>query len=131
MIFARRVFLGAGAYGLLTLTPMYFLEAGVGPDLAPPLTHPEHFYGFVGVALAWQLVFLVIGRDPVRYRIIMLPAILEKLSFSVAVYLLYSRGRVGALLLGPGGVDFMLAVLFAVAFWKTRSGGNLEPVARE
>jgi hypothetical protein len=32
------------------------------------------------VALAWQVAFLIIARDVQRYRLFMLPAILEKLS---------------------------------------------------
>jgi hypothetical protein len=59
MTFAKRVFFLAGVYGILALTPMYFLEARLGRDFPPPITHPEHFYGFVGVALAWQVLFAV------------------------------------------------------------------------
>jgi hypothetical protein len=50
--FARVVFLVAGIYGILVLLPQYFLEERIGIDSPPPITHPEHFYGFVGVALA-------------------------------------------------------------------------------
>src|SRR5689334_16082459 len=69
--FASRVFLGAGIYGVIALLPQYFLEKKLGQDFPPPLTHPEHFYGFIGVALAWQLVFLTISRDVQRYRPLM------------------------------------------------------------
>ena len=58
MIFAKRVFFIAGVYGILALTPMYFLEDRIGRDFPPPIAHPEHFYGFVGVALAWQMLSL-------------------------------------------------------------------------
>ena len=57
--FSARVFFGAGIYGVVTLLPQIFLEAKLGRDFPPPLNHPEHFYGFIGVALAWQLVFLL------------------------------------------------------------------------
>jgi len=53
--FARRVFLFAGVIGLLTLVPQYLMEARVGRDFPPPITHPEYFYGFVGVGM----VFLI------------------------------------------------------------------------
>jgi hypothetical protein len=36
----------------MTLLPLYFLEENQGTDFPPPLAHPEHFYGFIGVALA-------------------------------------------------------------------------------
>lgn len=119
MIFAKRVFLAAGVYGILALTPLYFLEARLNRDFPPPITHPEHFYGFVGVALSWQLLFLLVARDPVRYRLMMLPAILEKLSFGLAVWVLFLQDRVAALTLGPASIDLVLAGLFTVAFWRT------------
>ena len=120
MVFAKRVFLVAGLYGILSLTPLYFLEDRLSRDLPPPIAHPEYFYGFVGVALAWQLVFLVIARDPVRYRPIMLAAILEKLSFAVAAWLLLLQSRITFSVALPATIDFVLAALFAMAFWKTR-----------
>ena len=83
MIFARRVFLIAGIYGLLVLLPLYFLEARIGRDQPPAITHPEYFYGFLGVAVSWQVAFLVISRDPVRFRPLMVPAVLEKATFGL------------------------------------------------
>lgn len=52
MTFARRVFLIAGSYGLVVLLPQYFLESRTGRELPPPITHPEYYYGFLGVAVA-------------------------------------------------------------------------------
>jgi hypothetical protein len=77
MQFARRAFLAAGVYGIIVLAPQYFLEQRVGQDYPPSITHPEYFYGFIGVGLAWQILFLLIAADPVRLRIAMLPSILE------------------------------------------------------
>jgi len=65
---ARIVFRVAGVYGFLALLPQYFMEQQIGRDYPPPITHPETFYGFIGIALAWQAAFLVIARDPVRFR---------------------------------------------------------------
>lgn len=121
--FARRVFTGAGIYGLLVLTPQYFLEGRVGRDFPPPITHPEHFYGFIGVALAWQVVFLLVARDPLRYRLMMVPSLLEKLAFGVAAVVLYLEGRLAVPVLGAGVVDLVLGVLFAVAFRATTQQG--------
>lgn len=119
--FAARVFLGAGIYGVVALLPQYFLEEKLGRDFPPPLNHPEHFYGFIGVALAWQFVFLIIARDVQRYRLLMLPAILEKLSFGVAALVLYAQGRVAAFVVGAGIIDLVLAVMFVLAFRASRS----------
>lgn len=122
MIFAKRVFFLAGIYGILVLTPLYFLEARLSREFPPAITHPEHFYGFVGVALSWQVLFLIIARDPVRYRVMMLPAILEKLSFGLASWVLFLQGRLALAMLPPPSIDLVLAGLFAVAFGRTRPG---------
>ena len=78
MKFARWTFLIAGIWGFLVLVPLYFLEKRTGFVHPPAITHPEYFYGFLGVALAWQVLFLVIARDPERFRSAMLPAMMEK-----------------------------------------------------
>lgn len=103
MTFARRVFKVAGIYGLLIVTPLYFLEDRVGRDQPPPITHPEFFYGFIGVTLAWQVAFLVIARDPARYRLLMIPAIIEKTTYVIALLVLFLKGRIPGLALVPGG----------------------------
>ena len=119
MRFAKIVFTVAGVYGLLVLVPQYFLEGRYGRDFPPPVSHPEHYYGFVGLALVWQLAFLLIARDPARYRPLMLVAVLEKLSFGLAVPTLFALGRVAPLVLAPAGVDLLLAALFVAAYLKT------------
>ena len=62
MKFAKLVFLIAGIYGLIALLPQYFLEGRIGQNSPPPITHPEFYYGFLGVTVAWQILFLVISR---------------------------------------------------------------------
>lgn len=121
MRFAKWVFYAAGIYGILALGPHYFLEAKIGRDNPPAITHPEYFYAFVGVALAWQVLFLVIGAYPARLRPAMLPAILEKASFAIAVPVLYASGRVAGSLLVFAAIDGVLAVLFAIAYRRTRA----------
>jgi hypothetical protein len=120
--FALWVFLIAGVYGVLALLPLYFLEGRFGRDYPPAVAHPEFFYGFVGVALAWQVAFLVIAHDPVRHRPLMIPAVLEKFSFAVAAGVLFAQGRLPDTMLAGGVVDALLGVLFLVAFWRTASG---------
>ena len=119
MTFAKRVFLGAAIYGLIVLLPQYFLENKTGRDFPPAITHPEYYYGFVGVAIAWQIVFLIISRDPVRYRPIMLAAILEKASFGLPAIALYVTGRLSGQMLAAGLIDLILGVLFVVAYKRT------------
>jgi hypothetical protein len=116
---AKYIFLIAGIYGLIVITPQYFLEARIGREAPPAITHPEYFYGFVGVALAFQVLFLIIARDVVRFRLAMIPAILEKLSFGFAVYVLYMQGRVVSMLLIPAGIDLIFAGLFLYAYLTT------------
>jgi hypothetical protein len=119
MKFARRLFLIAGFYGLVVILPQYFLEAKTGRDFPPPITHPEYYYAFIGVAVAWQAVFLIISRDPVRYRAMMIPSVLEKATFGVAAVILFLTGRVTSLMLGFGIIDLILGALFVVAYIKT------------
>lgn len=117
--FARRVFQVAGVYGLLVLLPMYFLEERQEIDFPPPITHPELYYGFVGVAVAWQVAFLIIATDPVRYRPLMLAAVLEKATYAVATWTLFALGRVHPVVVGFGTIDLVLGVLFVLSYRAT------------
>jgi len=119
MNFAKHVFRWAGILGILIVAPMYFLEARIGRDLPPAITHPEYFHGFVGVTLAWQIVYLVISTDPVRYRPLMLTGVLAKGSYAAAVAILFLQGRVAAPVATSALFDLTLAVLFALAYVKT------------
>jgi len=76
-------------------------------------------YGFIGLALLWQMVFVLVAKDPLRYRPIMPIAILEKLVYSVPVLILYSLGKARASTLGPALVDPVFGVLFVIAYWRT------------
>jgi hypothetical protein len=98
MSFAKIIFRIAGVWGLLILTPLYFFFDRIGREYPPPITHPDFYYGFIGVALVWQIAFLTIGSNPIRYRPLTIAAMLEKL---VAL------------------PDFVLASLFVVACLKT------------
>jgi hypothetical protein len=49
----------------------------------------------------------------------MIPAMLEKVGFPIAVAILYFQGRVGPTILPPAGADVILLVLFIVAYRKT------------
>jgi hypothetical protein len=120
MRFAKYTFLIAGIYGLLVLVPMYFLEDKNGRDFPPAINHPEYYYGFIGVAVAWQVLFLVLSTNPKRYRPMMFPAILEKLSFAVPVIVLLVQNRVPFFIMVVAIPDLILGALFAVSLVKTR-----------
>ena len=119
MRFAKNAFLAAGIYGLVVLLPQYFLEQRTGRDFPPPITHPEYFYGFIGVAVAWQIVFLLISRDPVRYRPLMLVAVVEKASFGLPAIALYLSGRLRTQMLVAGLIDLVLGALFIMSYTRT------------
>lgn len=119
MKFAKWVFLIAGIYGVLVVAPLYFSADRIARDFPPAITHPEYFYGFADVTLAWQLAFLVIASNPSRFRLMMLPAIFEKLSYVITILLLYSQQRVAALAMGFAAIDLTLGILFLLAFLRT------------
>ena len=119
MIFAKWVFTLAGIYGLLVIAPMYVLEPQM-TAMGKPLSHPESYYGFVGVTLVFQLIFLTIGRDPARYRPIMLLGVLEKASFAGAVIPLYLLGRTQGAVAVFAAIDAILGLLFFVAWNRSR-----------
>ena len=121
MKFARIVFAVAGIYGLIVLLPQYFLLEKNSRDFPPAITHPEYYYGFIGVAVAWQIAFLVFAKNPVRYRPLMLPAIVEKAVFGIPACILYMLGRLGGSLFAAGIIDLVLGLLFVVAYRLTPS----------
>ena len=118
MTFARWLFWISGAWGLLVLVPHYFLEQSFGENNPPAITHPEFYYGFIGIGIGWQIAFLMIGSDPLRFRPMMLPSAVEKLSFAAATVALYAAGRIPVMILGAGLVDLLLGLLFLIA-WQT------------
>jgi hypothetical protein len=120
MRFAKIVFIAAGVWGIVVLTPLYFLLDVTGRQYAPPTTYPQFFYGFLSVTMAWQIAFLVIGSSPVRFRLQMNPSIIEKLGYVVTVAVLHAQARISAADARAAVPDLLLGVLFIVAFAKTR-----------
>jgi hypothetical protein len=119
MKFSRNVFFIAGIYGLLVVTPQYFMESWTGRTFPPPVTHPEYYYGFVGAIVVWHVLFLIIARDPARYRPMMPVAALEKLAFGAPILVLYLQHRVALAIVGAAIIDLILGALFVLSFWKT------------
>jgi hypothetical protein len=120
MKFAKAVFILAGVWGVVVLVPLYFLVDITGTPWPAPASYPHFFYGFISVALAWQLAFLIIGANPERYRLLMIPAILEKLGHVATVGTLYWRGAISIDAALTAAPDFLLGILFVVAFAATK-----------
>lgn len=121
MKFAHWVFRIAAIYGILVLT--------LGLALPPSsLNRPEFYYGFYGVTIAWQIVYFLISRDPVRFRPVMLVGVFAKGSFLSACVALFYTNRLVEL--GPlygGIIDGILAVFFVIAYMRTPEWkGSLE-----
>jgi len=119
MKFAKLVFWIATIWGILVITPLYFMFNLIGRTDPPPITHPGFFYGFAGAAFAWQIAFFFIARDPIRHRPLMIPSVLEKFSYSSAVIVLVLQGRMHPSDVVFGLVDLLLGLLFLVAYFKT------------
>jgi hypothetical protein len=120
MKFARWTFLIAGIYGLVVMLPQFFLENKIGNDQPPAITHPEFFYGFICVTVAFQVVFLVISRDPVRYRPLILVSLVEKFPFVIAMVVLHLQGRVAWQMVAAAAIDAFWGVMFLISYLKTR-----------
>ena len=119
MRFAKIVFWVAAIWGLLVITPLYFMMDIIGRKDPPTITHPGFYYGFVGVALAWQVAFAVIARDPARLRPMMIPSMVEKFGYAAAVVTLVLQGRMHGSDLLFAATDTLLGVLFVAAYVAT------------
>jgi hypothetical protein len=120
MKFAKAVFWVAGIWGLLVITPLYFMFDLIGQKDPPAITHPGFYYGFVGLGLAWQLAFLFIAQDPLRLRPMMIPSMVEKFAYGAAVAALVAQGRTRPSDLVFAATDTLLGLLFIAAFVSTR-----------
>ena len=112
----RRIYTIAGIYGLVVLLPLYFAAHQLALS-GPALTRPEYYYGFLGAACSFQLVYLVIGHDPVRYRPLMPISVIAKLSFTAPVALLFAAGRIDATTMALSSIDALIALAFLWA-WR-------------
>jgi len=122
--FSRAVFMVAGIYGIVVLLPGYFSERMVARMMPPAITHPEFYYGFFGVGLAWQLAFLIIATDPARLRPIIPAAILEKASYFISCFVLFLLGRAPLTVVAGGTLDLAFGALFAVSYVRLRNAGT-------
>lgn len=119
MKFAKIVFWVAGIWGVLVLAPLFFIFDLIGQKDPPAITHPGFFYGFAAVGLAWQIAFMFIARDPVRFRPLMIPSMVEKFGYGITVVVLVLQARMHASDLVFAATDLLLGVLFVVAYLGT------------
>ncbi|HET7221316.1 MAG TPA: hypothetical protein VFJ02_24845 [Vicinamibacterales bacterium] len=121
MKFARIVFTLAGIWGIVVLTPLFWLVDISGRRYPAPSEYQQFFYGFFSVAWAWQIAFLVIGSNPVRFRPLMIPSMIEKFGYVLLVTVLYSQAQIPPEDAMPAVPDLILGILFVAAFVKTRA----------
>jgi hypothetical protein len=119
MKFAKVIFWIAAIWGVLILTPLYFIFDLIGRQDPPPITHPAFYYGFLSAGLAWQIAFFVIAKDPIRLRPLMIPSVIEKFGYGASLTVLYMQHRLHPQDLAFGAIDILLGFLFIAAFLKT------------
>lgn len=117
----RFVFLLAAVYGMPLLTYwMFITPAMVGHARQQ---QPEIYYAFGSVGLAWQMVFILIAINPIRYRPLMLvAAILEKGFFAAMLVWLYLRHIAGFHWIPFAALEGFFALAFLTAFFVTPTG---------
>ena len=110
--FAGRVYRWAAIYGIVVLALAYF----------QPVPDPWHLthIGFVGTALVFQGVFLVIARDPRRFEPLMPVTLFEKLCFGIPAVAFAARGQAPVLSGVFGAIDLALGALFLLAWLPLR-----------
>lgn len=126
MKFARWTFLIAGLYGLLLVLPMLFMEQQMSQNYPPAITHPEYYYGFIAAVVAWQVAFIIMSRDPLRHRPMMLPAMIEKFGYALIAMPLFMQERIPGVVFGAAMIDLALGLLFVIAYLKTRQTAKAE-----
>ena len=118
MTFAKWVFTIGGIWGVLIVAPLFFLETTLAGRLGA-FSHPDTYYGFAASTLVWQFAYLVIARDPERYRPFMLLGALGKVLYFGSCWALVLAGRVQPLVALVVTPDIVLAGLFVVAWFRT------------
>jgi hypothetical protein len=119
---AKWIFLIAGIFGVLVTVPMALAEKAIEQIMPPAVNHPEFFYGFVLLNACWQVLYLFLSTDPIRYRPMMIPSFLAKASGVVALTWLSLQGRISSQWTVTIIMDGIWAILFLVAFWSAGRG---------
>ncbi len=127
MTFAKTIFWLAGIWGLLTLTPLFFMFEVIGRNDPPPHHAPRLLLRIPqrrpGLAIG---AFFVIARDPVRFRPMMIPfRHIEKFGYGASLTALYLQHRLHPSDLMFAGIDTLFGILFMVAYSRTAASyGN-------
>ena len=120
MKLAKWTFRTVGVFGLIVMIPMLFVENLIEQIMPPAVNHPEFFYGFVVLNICWQILYLFLAKDPIRFRPMMIPAFLAKASAPVALIWLYLQRRISSQWITTSIMDGVFAILFLVSYWATR-----------
>ena len=131
MEFAKMVFVAAGVWEIVILTPFYFLFDAIGRMYSSPINYPQGYYGFLAITMAWQFAFLVIGSNPARYRLMMIPSMVEKFAYVLTMGVLYIQGRIGVTDVLAISPDLLWGVLFVTAFAKMSALAGRQVVGAE
>ena len=123
MRFATITFRVAGVWGIIILIPLYFLFDQPSAVYTTTISYPFAYYAFLSVAMAWQVAFLIIASDPVRYRPLMIPAMLEKFGHVGTGAVLYLQGQIPAPEFRTVLPDLILGALFVMAYRRTATAG--------
>ena len=114
----RALFIVAAMYGFIVLGSWMFIT----PRMVGHARHqqPEIYYGFGSLGLAWQVAFVLIACNPVRYRSLMLiAAVFEKLFFAGILIVLILRHIAGLHWIPEAAIDGLLGIAFIVAYYFT------------
>lgn len=119
MKLAKWTFRTAGIFGLIVMVPMLFIEKLIVEIMPPAVKHPEFFYGFVLLNICWQILYLIVSKDPIRLRPIMIPSFFAKASGPVALLWLHFQDRISSQWVTTIYMDALFAILFLVSYWVT------------
>ena len=114
--FASRIYFWCAVFGIGVLALAYL----------QPVPDPWHLthLGFVGTALVFQGIFLVIARDPLRYEPIMPVTFFEKLCFGVPAVAFAMNGQADVASAVFGAIDLVMMVLFIIAWRGLRKSAS-------
>ena len=119
----------AGIFGLIVMIPMLFVEKLIVEIMPPAVNHPEFFYGFVILNICWQILYLILSRDPIRLRPMMIPSFFAKASGPIALLWLHFQGRISSQWITTIYMDAFFAILFLISYWITgRETGEIQGV---
>lgn len=110
-------FRAAAVYGIVALLASLATQLRGTPTLDG--------IAFALTALAFQLVFWIVGGNPVRYRPLMLAGVAEKLAFGVPVLVMAGTASAPMSVLPFGIIDLVLGAGFLIAWWRTPPEGRL------